>query len=98
MALSDVTTYYVRKWLNRPRHGSHAHVLAEVRITPASEFDKRHAYASFELSDCTRTVMLSFHLEGGRYDANSLYKARLLRKTVEEFVEAVEEAHEELKQ
>lgn len=73
--------FYRRGFLNKPGEQFGAYILAEI---PEEE-----DYCELTISDCSRVVSIEFYM-GEKSRENSLYKARLLLKTIQEFVEALE--------
>jgi hypothetical protein len=92
-----------RKFINKQGWHSSAHYIVSVKategVTKRDGITKpwRHVDASFRLTDCSRAIDLDFDL--GTYEddsdrvkarENSLYKARLLRAVVNDFVDHLE--------
>jgi hypothetical protein len=83
--------FYIRRFLNRPGHHAGAYVLASVRDTSGWDPETEDTpWIEFEIADCSRRVSLDFPLHSGSDRRNSLYKARLLLRTLEAFVAALE--------
>lgn len=94
--------FYSRKWLNKAKHHTSAHLIMDVRCDidkygkPLKEH--RSVNTSFEIMDCNRKVSLDFYMHGDKSDkaanGNALAKAYLLRDSMDEFIEALEIAKE----
>jgi hypothetical protein len=88
--------FYKRTFLNKPRHESTGLILADAYLT-----DNELA-ADLTIGDCSRQVTLAFSVWVGREKiepgdvANVRHKSAVLRKTVNEFLDAVEEGLQEL--
>ena len=83
--------FYIRRFLNRPGHHAGAYVLASVTDTSGWDPDSEgQPWIEFEIADCSRRVSLDFPLHSGPERRNSLHKARLLLRTLEAFVAALE--------
>jgi hypothetical protein len=82
--------FYIRRFLNRPGYHAGAYLLAYVQDTSESSDDDAESWVEFELADCSRRVSLDFSLRSRPERRNSLYKARLLLRTLEAFVAALE--------
>ena len=88
--------HYRRRFLNRPGFHAGAYVIAEVRVyRRADHRTKPSIEASLSIADCSRVADLDFCAYDPADVRNALHKARLLRDTVVEFVEAYEAAVEE---
>ncbi|GMA25730.1 hypothetical protein GCM10025864_34890 [Luteimicrobium album] len=84
--------YYFRDFLNAPGHHAGAYVLASVGVDDDLAFRSGpHLDASLTVADCGRVVTLDFDCYDADSLENALHKARLLRKTLDEFVSAFEE-------
>lgn len=85
---------YRRRFLNRPRHHTGAHVIARVDLV---QYKKGAPYVdgSLRLADCYRVIELDFEIRTKTDAKNALHKAKLLRNLLEEFTEALEDAIEQ---
>jgi hypothetical protein len=85
-----VYRYYSRQFLNLRGHHGGAYVLAVVEALRPGEEDASWARElTFELSDCSRRVLLDFPLMNAADRRNSLRKARLLADVTARFAEAL---------
>jgi hypothetical protein len=91
---------YRRRFLNKPHHHSTALVLAEITETerkpsPVDESKgKPNTYylsCDFTISDCSRSINLSFDAENESAIRNSLSKIKNLKKVIEDFEQAFSE-------
>jgi len=83
--------FYIRRFLNRPGHHAGAYLLASVPDTSNWDPDAEGSpWIEFEIADCSRRVSLDFPLHTRSQRRNSLYKARLLRRSLEAFIAALE--------
>jgi hypothetical protein len=97
-----------RKFLNKQGYHSSAHYIVSVKPEEGKGRNGkpwRQVSSTFLLADCSRSINLEFSLYGSRYGdeneeaarkeiANTLYKARLLRSVVNDFVDHLEAAAE----
>lgn len=84
---------YRRRFLNRPKHHTGAHVIARVEVENTRS-GKPFVDASLRLADCNRVVELDFNVYDRADAKNALHKAKLLRDLIDEFAESLEEAIE----
>ena len=91
--------FYVRKFLNRPKFHSTAMVLGGVQVRLESFRKSKPAQVAMEadltLSDCDRQITLDFHLwvdADLAAVANARHKSRVLRESVNGFLNAVDVA------
>ena len=92
--------HYQRRWLNRPGFHTTAYVQSQVELDKSSDDDGLDLMASFVLADCRRQVSLDFDVYSNHSVAdrkNALRKARLLRRSINAFCDALEAAAEEHK-
>lgn len=98
-----MVNFYIRRWLNKERHHAGAHVIAEVRVRTWKGHDKeKKKYVSVDadltIADCNRTVTLDFGAYGDSFDRdkkNVRYKVNTLRHSINQFLDAVEQAYDE---
>ncbi|PJI93546.1 hypothetical protein [Luteimicrobium subarcticum] len=86
--------YYARDFLNTPGHHGGAYVLATVETdadTAGESLVGPSLDARLTVSDCGRVTTLNFVCYEADDIDNALHKARLLRRTVDEFAAALEE-------
>lgn len=89
--------FYRRRFLNRRGHHAGAYVLADITIdTWRSNGEECQLDAELIISDCSRVTTLTFDAYDGPSWSNALYKARNLQSVVNDFVEALEAAGEEI--
>lgn len=89
-----VKPFYRRRFLNLRGHHAGAYVLADCGI---ADYDDSRIDAVLTIADCHRVAELDFSFViGHRAEArNALYKARTLRRVIDDFVAALEAVHEE---
>jgi hypothetical protein len=88
--------FYRRRFLNRRGHHAGAYVIAECKFSAPTAPDKRGwISATVRISDCFRVAELDFGGGDRAAIGNALYKARLLRDTMIDLTEALEQAVEE---
>lgn len=95
-------SYYKRAFLNKPKFESVGLILAEAAM------DGRDLSADLTIGDCTRQITLAFSVwrRGPRdeeyYDAREIanirHKSAVLRQTVNDFLDRVEEGLVELEE
>lgn len=90
------TPFYRRRFLNRRGHHGGAYVIASVDLDSWPGDADRHLEAALTISDYSRVTVLDCDARDPREMANSLAKARSLQAVVNDFVEALESAVEEL--
>jgi hypothetical protein len=87
-------TFYRRCFLNRRGHHDGAFILADVH--PESYVSDGHpaldVCAHVTIADCSRVVSLDFDVHTMAEANNALHKARILRRVINEFVDALERA------
>jgi hypothetical protein len=83
--------FYRRKFLNRPRYHTGAHVIASIELVN-DEDRKPCVDASLRLTDCYRVIELDFDVRTRAEARNALHKVTLLRDIVSEYVDALERA------
>jgi len=87
------TEFYARDFLNRPGHHRGAYVIASVDIDDDDvEPEKVCVDGELTISDCSRIVHVEFCATTPDELDNALHKARLLHRTVCDFVVALEAA------
>ncbi|HET7689132.1 MAG TPA: hypothetical protein VFK41_02030 [Nocardioidaceae bacterium] len=85
--------FYRRRFLNKRGHHAGAYVLADCSIETYQSVAE--VAASLTIADCGRVATLNFDVRSESDAGNALYKARLLRDVVGDFVVALEESVEE---
>lgn len=89
-------TFYRRRFLNRPKFQSGAHVIAEVeRQVYNGNVDYYH---TLRISDCNRVVSFDLSDSSSAERRNALFKLDTLISTLEDFREAVIESFEEIEE
>ena len=94
--MSDKKTelYYVREFLNKPGYESIGLILAAVSMTEWTDKTgkvSKEISADLTLGDCSRQISLDFCLYGtDPKKENVQYKSALLRKTINDFLDAVD--------
>ncbi|MBM7787075.1 hypothetical protein [Tenggerimyces flavus] len=85
---------YRRRFLNRPRHHTGAHVIARVELV---QYKKSPWYvdSSLRLADCYRVIELDFEIRNKTDVKNALHKAKLLRDLLDDFTKSLEDAVEQ---
>ncbi len=83
MATSQSDDYFRREFLNRKKHGSSAHVIAEIAANQSG---------SLLFADCSRQIRLDFNLYNAAERKNAIFKAELLAKITADFRDQVREA------
>jgi len=76
---------YVRRFLNEPGHHGGAYMLLSVSYTEGERGSYVEPAVRFEIADCVRNVQLEFPLQDESARRNSLQKARLLSKALQDF-------------
>lgn len=85
--------FYRRRFLNQRGHHAGAYVLADCGIETYKSGAEVGAFLT--IADCGRVATLNFDVRSEADAGNALYKARLLRAVVGDFVAALEESVEE---
>jgi hypothetical protein len=85
--------FYRRAFLNQRGFHAGAFVHADIAVEDGYRAgDGKRVEAYLSIADCGRAANLDFCAEDRRFARNALFKARLLKKTVDAFVEALEQA------
>jgi hypothetical protein len=88
--------FYRRAFLNRRGFHAGAYVHATIEVTDGySDDGSKRVDAYLTVADCGRAAELDFSAGNRASARNALFKARLLKKTVDAFVEALEQAVDE---
>ena len=82
---------YRRRFLNRARHHSGAHVIASIDLV-RNKKGRSYVDGGFRVADCYRVVELDFTIHTRADAKNALHKAKLLRELLEEFTDSLEKA------
>ncbi|GAA1857049.1 hypothetical protein [Myceligenerans crystallogenes] len=69
-----------------------AYVHADIEVVDDRCDGRKEVEAYLTVADCGRAAQLDFSADDKRFARNALYKARLLKKTVDAFVDALERA------
>ena len=87
-------SFYRRCFLNRRGQHGGAFVLADLHLEKYVADDQPlHDVAAFvTIADCSRVVSLDFDVHTVVDAQNALHKARVLRRVINEFVDALERA------
>lgn len=86
-------TFYRRAFLNKRGFHAGAYVHADISVTEGySEDGPQRVDATLTVADCGRAAQLDFSAGDPAFARNALFKARLLKKVVDAFVEALEVA------
>jgi len=97
MTTDKPSKLYRRKWLNRARHQSSAHVIVKIepRLEKWRKENPRTVDGEMRLADCNRMIDLDFNMDAGdKGEAdNVLYKAHMLKELVNEFVDKLDDAY-----
>lgn len=94
----STSRFYRRRFLNRRGHHAGAYVLADCQLDAYRPKDRPATYAVdavLTVADCGRVATLDFAVHSEASARNALYKARLLRDVVVEFITALEAAGDE---
>lgn len=88
--------FYVRKFLNRPRQQTGAHVIGYIGLETLYKAKGPTIEGNLDIADCRRVVSLDFSGWTKKEARNSLHKVRLLAKIMNEFAAAYEKTYEEV--
>jgi hypothetical protein len=85
--------FYRRAFLNKRGFHAGAYVHADIEVEGGfSGENAKRVTALLTVADCGRATTLDFDAGDRAAARNALFKARLLKKVVDEFVEALERA------
>lgn len=85
--------FYRRAFLNKRGFHAGAYVHADIEVTDGySDESAKRVDAYLTVADCGRAAQLDFSAGDRAFARNALFKARLLKKTVDAFVAALEQA------
>lgn len=86
---------YRRRFLNRRRQHSGAHVIATIEVVQNTKKGRSYVDGSLRLADCYRVVELDFSVNDPADAKNALHKAKLLRDLLDDFTGTLENAIEQ---
>lgn len=88
--------FYRRAFLNRRGFHAGAYVHADIEVSDGYGSDGvKRVDAFMTVADCGRAAQLDFSAGDRAFARNALFKARLLKKVLDAFVEALEKAVDE---
>lgn len=96
--------FYARKFLNKAKHESSAHILAEITKDFSDYVDQKtkkkkkyvHRNASISIADCSRIITLCMDMESKSACKNSLKKLDTLIDVLIEFKKVFVKEMEEI--